>query len=314
LENETIFISGRVDYDPEIPSVIIQIIIPDKTGLAGIANVYPKTDGSFSTSIKTGGPTWFSEGLYTIKVSYGGNFEKTIDYRKSSDSVDESTKGELPGEIIKKPIEDNQDNESNNISNDHPDIKETYRENPKLRIPGFPLLDKSPKYYIDRYNSEINYRLWFESQFPEYSIHDVVGFKSTHIANFPSIDNSPQYYINRYENESDYREWFDSQFPNRTIYDVLGFSTVIPDWIKTYANLWSIGDISDSEFLIGLDFMLKNKIIVIPNLLYSEKASVSSIPDWLRNTAMWWSDDLITQHEFINSLKFLIIEEIIEIK
>ncbi len=291
-DGDTLKISGTVNYDPVIPSVILQIITPGGTGLAGIANILPKSDGSFTATFHVGGPTWSDEGTYTIKASYGGNLEKTFFYQKSSLSSDV----------------DNSIDPSLNPSN------ESFVENPKLQIPGFPSLDHSPQYYIDRYNNEPNYKSWFDSQFPDYLIHEVVGYKQTHIQNFPSLDHSPQYYIDRYNNEPNYKSWFDSQFPEKSIYDILGFSTVIPNWIKTYAELWATGDISDSEFISGLDFMLEHNIIVIPNLNYSEQNFVSDIPNWIRHNADWWAHDLISQQEFVDSLEYLIKEQIIEIE
>ena len=182
-----------------------------------------------------------------------------------------------------------------------------------MRILGFPSLDKSPQYYIDRYNSEPDYKSWFDSQFPSYTINEVVGYSSTHVQNFPSLDKSPQYYIDRYNSEPDYKSWFDSQFPEQTIYGVLGFATYIPDWIKTFAQNWAAGEISDQEFMTGFDFMLQNNIIVIQNLNYAHH-SIDDVPPWFRNTAHWWSVDLISQQEFINSIKYLIQEEIILIE
>ena len=284
---DTLTISGTVSYDPVIPSVILQIITPGGTGLAGIASVLPKSDGSFSSTFHVGGPTWSDGGTYTIKVSYAGNLEKTFSYQKyvtlDNPSIDDS-------------------------------LDKVFAENPKMRIPNFPSLDRSPQYYIDRYNNEPSYKSWFDSQFPDYLIQDVVGYKPTHIKNFPSLDLPPQYYIDRYNNEPIYKSWFDSQFPEKSIYDILGFSTYVPGWIKTYAKLWATGDMSDSEFITGLDFMLENHIIVIPNLHYSEQNSVSNIPNWIRNNADWWANDLITQQEFVNSLEYLIEEQIIEIE
>ena len=246
-DGDTLKISGTVNYDPVIPSVILQIITPGETGLAGIANVLPKSDGSFSTAFRVGGPTWPEDGTYTIKVSYGGNLEKTFSYQKSSMNSD--------------------DDVSTNDDNSLDDSNELFAENPKIRISDFPSLDRSPQYYIDRYN-----------------------------------------------NEPSYKSWFDSQFPEKSIYDILGFSSYIPDWIKTYAELWATGDISDSEFITGLDFMLEHNIIVIPNLQYSEQNFVSNIPNWIRNNADWWANDLISQQEFVNSLEYLIEEQIIEIE
>jgi len=293
-DGDTLKISGTVNYDPVIPSVILQIITPRETGLAGIANVLPKSDGSFSTAFRVGGPTWPEDGTYTIKVSYGGNLEKTFSYQKSSMNSD--------------------DDVSTNDDNSLDDSNELFAENPKIRISDFPSLDRSPQYYIDRYNNEPSYKSWFDSQFPDYVIQDVVGYKPTHVQNFPSLDRSPQYYIDRYNNEPSYKSWFDSQFPEKSIYDILGFSSYIPDWIKTYAELWATGDISDSEFITGLDFMLEHNIIVIPNLQYSEQNFVSNIPNWIRNNADWWANDLISQQEFVNSLEYLIEEQIIEIE
>jgi len=293
-DGDTLKISGTVNYDPVIPSVILQIITPRETGLAGIANVLPKSDGSFSTAFRVGGPTWPEDGTYTIKVSYGGNLEKTFSYQKSSMNSD--------------------DDVSTNDDNSLDDSNELFAENPKIRISDFPSLDRSPQYYIDRYNHEPSYKSWFDSQFPDYVIQDVVGYKPTHVQNFPSLDRSPQYYIDRYNNEPSYKSWFDSQFPEKSIYDILGFSSYIPDWIKTYAELWATGDISDSEFITGLDFMLEHNIIVIPNLQYSEQNFVSNIPNWIRNNADWWANDLISQQEFVNSLEYLIEEQIIEIE
>ena len=53
---------------------------------------------------------------------------------------------------------------------------------------------------------------------------------------------------------------------------MLGFSTFIPDWIKAYTKNWAVGDVSDDEFMTGLDFMLQNKIIVIPNFTYDDSS------------------------------------------
>ncbi|WP_246282008.1 hypothetical protein [Nitrosopumilus ureiphilus] len=309
---DSIKITGNVNYDSAIPSIIIQIITPSGSGLAHVDSVIPKNDGTFTKILHAGGPTWNENGKYIIKLSYAGNLEKSIDYEKLSSNsqsnpalpvVPEKKPTPLPVVPEKKPTPLPADDES--------DI--SFTENPKMRILGFPSFDKSPQYYIDRYNTEPQYQSWFDSQFPLYQIDDVVGYGATHIENFPSFDKSPQYYIDRYNTEPQYQSWFDSQFPGKTIYDILGFSTDIPDWIKTYAKNWATGEISDSEFISGLDFMLQNKIIVIPNVDYVHSA-IDDVPSWFRNTSHWWSNDLISQQEFVNSLKFLIQKDIILIE
>ncbi|MBT8252038.1 MAG: hypothetical protein KJO99_04315 [Nitrosopumilus sp.] len=261
---DSIKITGSVAYDSAIPSIIIQIITPSGSGLAHIDSAIPKNDGTFSKTLHAGGPTWNEDGKYTIKISYAGNLEKSIDYK-----------------------EINPNSESENSESSNPQPPPTLPEKTKTETPQL----------IIETESEISF-----TENPKMRIFG-----------FPSFEKSPQYYIDRYYTEPQYQSWFDSQFPGKTIYDVLGFSTDIPEWIKTYAKNWATGDISDSEFMSGLDFMIQNKIIVIPNV-DSIDSSIDDVPSWFRNTSHWWSNDLISQQEFINSIKFLIEKDIILIE
>ncbi len=43
------------------------------------------------------------------------------------------------------------------------------------KIPGFPDPEKDPQYYVDRYNNEPAYKKWFDKNFPDQSIYEVVG-------------------------------------------------------------------------------------------------------------------------------------------
>ncbi len=297
-EGDTLIISGNVSFDPSIPFVTIQIFTPGKSNFADFNTIPVKPDGSFSAEFNVGGPTWTSDGIYPIKVTYGENLEKSIEYKKS----------QIPNPPTKIP---SLSIESKSETKPSPVIQPKFTTL-KFKIPGFPSYDKSPQYYIDRYNAEPNYKSWFDSQFPNYSIDDVVGYKSTHIENFPSYDKSPQYYIDRYNAEPNYKSWFDSQFPKSSIYNILGYDNPVsvPDWIRINAEWWASGKITDSTFITGIEFMLENNIIIIPNLPNSN-FSGDEIPDWIRNNAHWWSQDLITEDEFVNSLKFLIEEGII---
>ena len=77
------------------------------------------------------------------------------------------------------------------------------------------------------------------------------------------------------------------------------------------AEWWAIGEIDDSDFVSGIEFMLENNIIMVSNIPPSGSISTDEIPVWVRNNAHWWSQDLISEEEFVNSLKFLIQEEVI---
>jgi len=305
--DEQLSISGNVSYDLEIQFVTIQIFTPGKSNFADFDTVLVNSDGSFSAIFHVGGPTWTSDGSYSIKVTYDGSMEKSIEYTKLSTTTSESNPEPSTGPSL------NPEPSTGPSSNPEPLIESSFTTL-KLQIPNFPSLDKSPQYYIDRYNNESSYKSWFDSQFPFNSINDVVGYKLTPVDGFPSLDKSPQYYIDRYNNESSYKSWFDSQFPGASIYNILGYEDPIPipDWIRDDAESWATGKIPNSKFVKGIEFMLENNIIMISNIP-SVSISGNEIPGWIRDSAHWWSQDLISEDEFVNSLKFLIQEGIIEI-
>lgn len=86
----------------------------------------------------------------------------------------------------------------------------------------------------------------------------------------------------------------------------------IPDWIRSNAKWWSENKISDADFAQGLEFLIKNKLIIISS---PEKSSTysSEIPSWIRSNAKWWSENKITDNEFLNSLAYLIRINVIHI-
>jgi hypothetical protein len=188
---------------------------------------------------------------------------------------------------------------------------------PKGRVQGFPDPNNSPQHYFDRYSNEKEYKTWFDSTFPEFSIEEVVGYKKTHISNFPDNKNSPWYYVERYNQEIKYKDWFDSQFPATSIYDVLGYHESlfqkVPNWIKNNASWWAAGLINDSDFLNGIQYLINENIIVIPNLQESGSTDTQNVPVWIKNTAKWWADGLIDENEFLKGIQFLVEEGIIRV-
>ena len=84
----------------------------------------------------------------------------------------------------------------------------------------------------------------------------------------------------------------------------------VPEWIKSNAEWWSEGQITDEEFVSGIKFLIENGVIVIPETVSAE--SSDSIPEWIRSNAEWWSDDLISDSEFVSGIQFLISKGIIQ--
>jgi hypothetical protein len=307
---DNLIISGNVSYDSDIPFVTIQIFTPGKSNFADFNTIPVNSNGSFSSMFNVGGPTWTSDGFYPIKITYDGNLEKSIEYKE----LTETSQSETISEPSSPEIEESSTTTEVSKPVLHSELVSNF-STLKLQIPNFPAFDKSPQYYIDRYNGEPSYKTWFDSQFLNNSITDVVGYKSTHVDNFPALDKSPQYYIDRYNGEPSYKTWFDSQFPNESIYNILGYEdpVSVPSWIRNNAEWWATGKINDSAFVSGIEFMLENNIIMV-STSSSGNISNDDIPDWIRNNAHWWSQDLISEDEFINSLEYLIREGIIIIK
>ena len=86
----------------------------------------------------------------------------------------------------------------------------------------------------------------------------------------------------------------------------------VPDWIKNNARWWADNQIQDSDFTLGIQYLIQEEIIVIPSIpVQASEKAVDSVPDWVRNNADWWSKDLISEAEFLNAIKYLIEQGII---
>ena len=88
----------------------------------------------------------------------------------------------------------------------------------------------------------------------------------------------------------------------------------IPDWIRKNAKWWSLTQISDKEFASGLEYLLQQQIIQIPDTVPAEYGAYEkNLPGWLRKDAGWWSQNLLSDEEFAKSLKWMILNGFINI-
>jgi len=87
----------------------------------------------------------------------------------------------------------------------------------------------------------------------------------------------------------------------------------IPGWIKDVAGWWADGEISETEFLSGIEYLINNNVISLANIPCGSFATSSStlVPNWVRNNAGWWSEDLIGDTDFINGIEYLIKTKVI---
>lgn len=87
---------------------------------------------------------------------------------------------------------------------------------------------------------------------------------------------------------------------------------LVPEWIKNNAGWWSSNQISDSEFIRGIENLVEKNIIVIPDSVKSQSIK-QNVPVWIKNTAKWWSQDIVSDDEFVAALEFLVKNGIIRI-
>ena len=85
----------------------------------------------------------------------------------------------------------------------------------------------------------------------------------------------------------------------------------IPEWIKNNAG-WSEGLIGDSDFVLGIQFLIKEGIMTIPETQSNGEGS-QEIPDWIKNNAGWWSEGLIGDSDFVSGIQWLITNGIMKI-
>lgn len=86
----------------------------------------------------------------------------------------------------------------------------------------------------------------------------------------------------------------------------------IPVWVKQNADWWATQQISDSEFLEGIDFLFEKQVVSVATR-DAVSESEWSIPNWVKNPASWWYEEKITDEQFLNIIENLVQREIIVI-
>ena len=97
---------------------------------------------------------------------------------------------------------------------------------------------------------------------------------------------------------------------------------VIPSWIKNTAGWWAEGQIDDAAFVRGLEYLIQNGVVVVPDAAPPPAegeggapglAAPQQIPPWIRNTAGWWAEGQIDDAAFVNALQYLIGQGVIQV-
>ena len=79
----------------------------------------------------------------------------------------------------------------------------------------------------------------------------------------------------------------------------------IPEWVKNNAGWWADGQIPDSAFIVGIEFLIKEGIIVVP-VSDGQLENEPRMPEWIKTNAGWWADGQINDKTFATGIEFLI--------
>ena len=115
--------------------------------------------------------------------------------------------------------------------------------------------------------------------------------------------------------------WKSGSFSIIASYDEKDFGKVdfqlnkiqIPTFFKNVASWWSDGLIGDFEFVEGIEYLINEGIIEIPNLSQNTSSNENTIPDWVRQNIGWWTNDLTSDTELVNSIQYLVEKGIIQV-
>lgn len=89
-------------------------------------------------------------------------------------------------------------------------------------------------------------------------------------------------------------------------------NTEIPSWIKNNAKWWAEGQIGDSDFVRGIQYLINQEIIKIPQTIQGTQSG-QQIPYWIKSNAEWWASGQISDFDFVEGIQYLIRNGIMQI-
>ena len=160
---DTITFSGTVDDDD---TGLVTIVIRDSNDkFVLLTQAFINPDNSFQRNIDTN-DKFSSHGIYNATAFLVNMTEGSITRFDYS----------LDGSPVNPSVVSLQDsNDKTTVTSSQNSVKVESQPEPISKIASFVDITKDPQYYIDRYNNEIAYKQWFDSNYPDLTIYDAVG-------------------------------------------------------------------------------------------------------------------------------------------
>ncbi|MDE1765972.1 MAG: hypothetical protein KGI27_06825 [Thaumarchaeota archaeon] len=89
-------------------------------------------------------------------------------------------------------------------------------------------------------------------------------------------------------------------------------ATQIPNWIRNNAKWWSQGQVGDQDFVKGIQYLIEQGILKVPNL-HSGSSSAQTIPTWVKTSAGWWASGKVSDNDFLKGIEYLVRLGIVKI-
>ncbi|MFQ5476643.1 MAG: sialidase family protein [Nitrosopumilus sp.] len=92
------------------------------------------------------------------------------------------------------------------------------------------------------------------------------------------------------------------------------YAEEIPSWVKNNAGWWASGDVSETDFLNAVEFLVSNGMIHVTSSTTSTTSTGSEpVPSWVKNNAGWWADGTLSDKEFLTAIEHLVETGIITV-
>ena len=89
--------------------------------------------------------------------------------------------------------------------------------------------------------------------------------------------------------------------------------TEIPQWVKNNAAWWADDQIDDESFVSGIQYLINQGIMKIPETSQGSGSGSNEIPDWIKGNAEWWADGQIDDNTFVSGIQWLISNGVMRI-
>ena len=96
--------------------------------------------------------------------------------------------------------------------------------------------------------------------------------------------------------------------------EVIRGESTVPDWIKNTAGWWASEQIPDAAFLQGIQYLIKEGIMIVEIPIEIDSEATEEVPGWVKNTTGWWAEDKIHDTTFVSGIEYLIGKGIIVVE